>query len=40
MPDSLGNCVFINDITYQEIESAVKNLNDWISIKNDPILER
>lgn len=40
MPDSLGNCIFINDITYQEIESAVKNLNDWISIKNDPILER
>lgn len=39
MPDTLGNCVFVNDITSQEIETSIKMLNHWISVENDPILE-
>lgn len=38
MPDTLGNCVFVNDITPQEIESSIQMLDDWMSV-NDRILE-
>jgi hypothetical protein len=40
MPDGIGNCIFLNDITRQEINAALYSLNDWIPVKNDPILER
>jgi len=40
MPDGIGNCIFLNDITRQEINAALNSLNDWIPVKNDPILER
>ncbi|OGS92929.1 MAG: 2-epi-5-epi-valiolone synthase [Gallionellales bacterium RBG_16_56_9] len=40
MPDALGNCIFLNDITRQEIDTSIRSLNDWISVKNEPILER
>lgn len=40
MPNSLGGCIFLNDITQKDIESALEALNDWIPLKNDPILER
>ena len=37
MPNGLGECIFLNDICRDEIESAVKNLEDWIAIKHDHI---
>jgi len=37
MPNGIGNCVFVNDINAEEIESAVKNLEDWIAVKYDHI---
>lgn len=37
MPNGIGNCVFVNDINADEIESAVKNLEDWIAVKYDHI---
>jgi len=35
LPYGLGRCVFVNDIDADEIESAVKSLEDWIAIKDD-----
>ena len=40
MPDGIGNCVFLNDIRQEEIESATLMLKNWITVKNDEILER
>jgi 3-dehydroquinate synthetase len=37
LPYGLGQCVFVNDIDAYEIESAVKSLEDWITIKDDII---
>jgi 2-epi-5-epi-valiolone synthase len=37
MPQGIGNCVFLNDINVGEIESAVKNLEDWIIVKHEII---
>ena len=37
LPYGLGRCVFVNDIDADEIESAVKSLEDWIAIKDDII---
>ena len=37
LPQGLGECIFVNDICRNEIESAVKNLEDWIAIKHDHI---
>ena len=37
MPNGIGKCVFVNDINADEIESAVKNLEDWIAVKYDHI---
>jgi 3-dehydroquinate synthase len=34
MPRGLGKCVFLNDITAQEIESAVCALQEWITTKH------
>ena len=35
MPHGLGNCVFLNDITRQEIESALCSLKNWITVKHE-----
>jgi len=40
MPRGIGNCIFVNDIRVNEIESAVKKLEDWIPAKNEIIRER
>ncbi|MBK7320420.1 sedoheptulose 7-phosphate cyclase [Candidatus Villigracilis affinis] len=37
MPHGIGECIFVNDINADEIESAVKNLEDWIAVKYDHI---
>lgn len=39
MPNALGSCVFVNDITQQEISSSIQMLNDWKAPENDRILE-
>lgn len=40
MPDSLGNCVFLNDIARQEIESSINALNERTGVQSEPILEQ
>lgn len=35
LPQGIGGCVFVNDIKMNEIEVAVKNLEDWITVKYD-----
>lgn len=35
MPRGIGGCVFLNDIRAEEIESAVKTLEDWMTITNE-----
>jgi 3-dehydroquinate synthase len=35
MPHGIGKCVFLNDVTAQEIESAVKRLEDRTAVKHD-----
>src|SRR5512138_1706209 len=35
MPNGIGNCVFLNDISMVEIESAVKTLKDWIPVDHE-----
>jgi 3-dehydroquinate synthetase len=37
LPCGIGNCVFVNDIHAEEIESAVKLLEDWITVKNETV---
>lgn len=37
LPRGIGGCVFVNDIRPDEIESAVKNLEDRITVKHDHI---
>lgn len=37
LPQGLGDCIFVNDICRHEIESAIKNLEEWIAIKHDHI---
>lgn len=37
MPNGIGGCVFLNDINAGEIESAVKNLEEWIKVKHEII---
>jgi 3-dehydroquinate synthase len=40
MPDSLGHCVFLNDIARREIESAITALHERLCIHHEPALER
>lgn len=35
MPNGIGGCEFVNDVTLNEIESAVKLMEEWVAIKND-----
>ncbi|MBI3739726.1 MAG: sedoheptulose 7-phosphate cyclase [Chloroflexi bacterium] len=37
MPRGIGNCIFVNDVKMDEIESAIKNLEDWITVKYDHV---
>lgn len=39
MPDGIGNCMFLNDIRLDEIELAIKMLQNETVIKNDEIYE-
>ncbi|EQD57068.1 2-epi-5-epi-valiolone synthase [mine drainage metagenome] len=39
MPAALGHCVFLNDIARQELELAIKALNDRMSLQNEPALQ-
>ena len=39
MPDALGHCVFLNDITRREIESSVRALNEWMRLQNAAVIE-
>ncbi|MDP1714214.1 MAG: sedoheptulose 7-phosphate cyclase [Anaerolineales bacterium] len=38
LPDGLGNCIFVNDIKFEEIQSACKILESWKEV-NDTIYE-
>jgi 3-dehydroquinate synthase len=38
LPDGLGNCAFVNDIKFEEIQSACKILENWTEI-DDTIYE-
>ena len=40
MPAGIGNCVFLNDIRPDEIQSAVNMLENWMVVNNDEIHER
>ncbi len=37
MPYGIGGCIFLNDIKTGEIETAVKTLREWITIKHEII---
>ncbi|HEY9153318.1 MAG TPA: sedoheptulose 7-phosphate cyclase, partial [Anaerolineales bacterium] len=37
IPCGIGDCIFLNDIHANEIESTVKSLEDWITIKHEII---
>jgi len=37
MPRGMGECIFINDIKANEIELAVKNLENWMAVKYDHV---
>jgi 3-dehydroquinate synthase len=37
MPDGIGNCIFLNDINMNEIESAVKALGNRIPVNHEII---
>lgn len=34
LPQGIGNCTFVNDVTLAEIESAVRHIQDQVLIKN------
>jgi len=35
MPNGIGKCIFINDIHFNEIGQAIKNLENWTMVKHD-----
>ena len=35
MPQGIGGCVFLNDISFNEIEQAIKILENWMVLKHD-----
>lgn len=37
MPHGIGSCIFLNDIQAGEIDTAVKTLKDWITVKHEII---
>ncbi len=40
LPDSIGGCVFVNDIARREIESSITALHERLCIHHEPALER
>ena len=40
MPNAIGHCMFLNDISRLEIESSVRALGDWMRVKNAAAFER
>ena len=40
VPESIGSCIFLNDIARWEIEHSVTALNERTSVPSEPILER
>jgi 3-dehydroquinate synthase len=40
MPDSLGNCIFVNDITRREIDLSIHALNERTRVQGEPVLQR
>ncbi len=38
LPDGIGNCIFVNDVNFEEIQSACKILKNWMVI-NDTVYE-
>lgn len=39
VPDSIGSCVFLNDISRQEIESSIAILGNWVCVHREPAFE-
>ena len=37
MPRGMGGCIFLNDINFNEIEHAIKTLENWMVLKHDNI---
>ncbi len=37
MPQGIGGCIFLNDINFNEIEHAIKTLENWMVLKHDNI---
>src|SRR5258706_2593784 len=37
MPQGIGGCIFLNDINFNEIEHAIKTLENWMILKHDNI---
>lgn len=37
LPVGLGNCVFLNDLRFSEIESAVQTLKKWMLVQHDEL---
>jgi len=37
LPHGFGDCVFVNDIKPEEIESGIKSLQDWVAVQDDVI---
>jgi 3-dehydroquinate synthetase len=35
LPHGLGGCIFVNDITPDEIEAGIKLLQDWMAVQDD-----
>jgi 3-dehydroquinate synthase len=35
MPQGIGGCIFLNDINFNEIEHAIKTLENWMVLKHD-----
>jgi len=38
LPEGLGQCIFVNDIKFAEIQSACKIFEEW-KIKNEPVYQ-
>jgi 3-dehydroquinate synthetase len=34
LPDGIGNCIFVNDVCVDEIESAIKHMEEWLVVKH------
>jgi 3-dehydroquinate synthetase len=37
LPHEIGSCTFVNDVNYDEIVSAIKHIQDWVTAENGVI---